>query len=223
MVDGLNSATRYYAAVEVQCEYVSQPSGWCDTVTFTTEACPDVTDLTAVEVGGNSVLLDWQCEESVSEWLVEWGLHGFDQGTGVTVTAYSHPFLLTGLTGETTYDIVVRSVCDTDYVSEGWSNRLTITTGYSDIETDELTNSHNNAFLIHPNPTTGDVLLTLPADMGVVRVEVVDMAGRRCLNVSTSHTLTITLPTSQLPQGAYYVRVTGDRLSVVKKLLKIEK
>ena len=74
-----------------------------------------------------------------------------------------------------------------------------------------------------PNPTDGDVQLTLSAVMGAVRVEVIDMAGRTLqtytLPARTKHA---TLATSQLPQGAYYVRVTGDSLSVVKKMLKIE-
>jgi hypothetical protein len=234
MVENLNPASRYYAAVEVRCEYLDEPSIWSDTISFVTASCPDATDLVALEVHGNSVLLDWQCDESVQEWLVEWGLPGFDQGTGVTVTADHHPFLLTGLTGETTYEITVRAVCGEDYVSESWSNRLTITTQYSDI------NSVTDDPLVRlqPNPTSGDVLLTLPDGVGAVRVTVVDMAGRECLNVSMSDCLSagaprtqtirqsnnqaisVTLPTSQLPQGAYYVQIVGDRFNVVKKLIK---
>ena len=230
---GLNANTRYHASVQVQCEYIEQPSIWSDTISFVTDHCPDATDLTAQEVHGNSVLLDWQCDESVSEWLVEWGLHGFDQGTGVTVTADRHPYLLTGLTGETTYDIIVRSICDDGYVSEGFSNRLTITTEYSGIDTNTFTHSRNHAITITPNPTSGDMQLTLPAEEGALRVEVIDMSGRTLqtytlpahtytFTQSHNHTFTITLATSQLPQGAYYVRVTGDRLSVVKKALKID-
>ena len=219
MVEELNPASRYYAAVEVRCEYLDEPSIWSDTITFETAACPNATDLVALEVHGNSVLLDWQCDESVGTWLVEWGLQGFDQGTGTTVTADHHPFLLTGLTGETTYDIDVRSVCDDGYVSESWSGRLTVTTAYSGIDgaTDDL------RVRLTPNPTSGDMMLALPASIGAVRVEVIDMAGRiRQTYALPPHTEQATLATSQLPQGAYYMRVTGDNMSVVKKILKIE-
>ena len=219
MVEELNPASRYYAAVEVRCEYLDQPSIWSDTITFETAACPNATDLVALEVHGNSVLLDWQCDESVGTWLVEWGLQGFDQSTGTTVTAHHHPFLLTGLTGETTYDIDVRSLCDDGHVSESWSNRITVTTAYSGIDgaADDL-----HVYLT-PNPTSGDMQLTLPAGMGAVRVEVIDMAGRTLQTYSLPpHTTQATLTTSQLPQGAYYMRVTGDNMSVVKKILKIE-
>ena len=215
-VDGLTPATHYYAAVEVQCEYIDQPSIWSDTISFVSFFCPDATDLEALEVHGNSALIDWQCDEGPEEWLVEWGQHGFDQGTGITVRADHHPFLLTGLTGETTYDIYVRSVCSADYVSESWSNRLTITTEYSGID-----GKPDDPYLqLHPNPTGGDVQLTLSADMSAVRVVVFDISGRTMqaytLPAQTQHT---TLATSLLPQGTYYVRIIGDRHSVVKKLI----
>ena len=216
IVDGLNPATLYHAAVEVQCEYLFQPSGWSDTVSFTTLSCPEITDLTALEVHGNSVLLDWQSEEVVREWLIEWGLQGFDQGTGITVTADSHPFLLTGLTGETSYDIYVRSVCDDDYVSEGWSDRLTITTAYSGVSA--VADADN--IQLYPNPTHGDVTLLLPEHPCAVRVQVVDMAGRtRLTQPLPPRTARATLPTGTLPQGAYYLRLTADPLNTVKKII----
>ena len=67
------------------------------------------------------------------------------------------------------------------------------------------------------------MMLALPASIGAVRVEVIDMAGRiRQTYALPPHTEQATLATSQLPQGAYYMRVTGDNMSVVKKILKIE-
>ncbi len=218
-VRGLYAATRYNAAVEVRCEYIDEPSIWSDTIMFATPTCPDVTDVTALEVGGNSVLLDWDDDGQPVEWLIEWGLPGFDLGTGILVTADHHPFLLTGLTGETTYDIIVRAVCGDNFVSEGWSGRLTVTTAYSGIDgaTDDL------RVQLTPNPTSGDMMLALPASIGAVRVEVIDMAGRTLQTYTLPpHTTQATLTTSQLPQGAYYMRVTGDNMSVVKKILKIE-
>ena len=215
-IDGLFPATRYYASVQVQCEYVSAPSPWSDTIAFTTSVCPDVTGVRAVEVGGNTVLLDWDDSPDVLSWEVEWGLPGFDHGSGVMVTADHHPYLLTGLTGETTYEISVRSVCGDDYFSEGWSPRITITTEYSDIGSmaDDL------RVQLHPNPTSGDVNLSLPATEDAVHVEVVDMAGRsRQTYTLVPHTSNTILNTSQLPQGTYYVRLTGSRYNVVKKLV----
>ena len=219
-VRGLNAASHYHAAVRVNCQYHDQPSRWSDTISFTTLFCPDATDLAALQVYGNSVLLDWQCDEGPVEWLIEWGLQGFDQGTGITVTAPQHPYLLTGLTGETSYDIYVRSLCGDNFVSEDWSNRLTVTTEYSGIGGV----ADGQRVQLTPNPTCGDMQLILPAGMGSVRVEVLDMAGRTLQTYTLpAHTERTTLGTSQLPQGAYYVGVTGGCLRVVKKALKIER
>lgn len=217
MVENLNPASRYYAAVEVRCEYSDQPSIWSDTVSFTTASCPDVVDVRAVEVGGNSVLLDWDSEDGVVRWLLEWGHQGFDHGMGDIVETDHHPYLLTGLTGETTYEITVRALCGDDFVSENWSNRLTVTTAYSGIHSV----ADDSRVQLQPNPTSGDVQITLPDDAGAVCVEVIDMAGRtRQTYTLPPHTLRATLATSQLPQGAYYVRVTGNRLNTVRKALK---
>ena len=234
-IGGLNPNSHYYVAVQVVCEYHDNPSRWSDTVSFLTDFCPDVTGFSALEVYGNSVLLDWDDDGSAQSWLIEWGLQGFDHGTGITVTADHHPFLLTGLTGETSYDILVRAVCGDDYISEGWSPRLTITTAYSGIETDEILNSQ---FSIYPNPTTGDVTLSVSHSsiLNSLRVEIIDMTGRQCLNVAkgiengelkienhpgaaANSQFAVVLSTSQLPAGAYFVRLTTDRISVVRKLI----
>ena len=65
------------------------------------------------------------------------------------------------------------------------------------------------------------MVLTLPAGMGAVRVEVIDMAGRTLQTyILPAHTARTTLAISQLPQGAYYVRVSSDTFSTVVKALK---
>ena len=215
-IDGLFPAARYYASVQVQCEYLDEPSPWGDTITFNTILCPDVTGVTALEVGGNTVLLDWDDSPDVLSWEVEWGLVGFDHGSGGMAATDRHPYLITGLTGETTYEISVRSVCGDDYYSEGWSPRITITTGYSDIGS----MADDSRVQLQPNPTSGDVSLSLPDTEDAVHVEVVDMAGRtRQTYTLVPHTSNALLNTSKLPQGAYYVRLTGSRISAVKKLI----
>jgi hypothetical protein len=148
---------------------------------------------------------------------LEWGHQGFDHGMGDIVETDHHPYLLTGLTGETTYEITVRAVCGDDFVSENWSNRLTVTTAYSGIHS----MADDSRVQLQPNPTSGDVQITLPDDASAVCVEVIDMAGHtRQTYTLPPHTLRATLATSQLPQGAYYVRVTGNRLNTVRKALK---
>ena len=213
---GLDPNTRYYASVQAECQDFDDPSEWSDTISFVTDVCPDATNLTASDVQGNSVVLDWSEGGRESEWEIEWGLEGFDLGTGIRLTTDHHPYLLTGLTGETSYDIYVRAVCGSNFVSENWSNRVTITTEYSNINSiiDDA------RVRLYPNPTNTDVELTLPATTGEVKVEVIDVAGRVQLSdVLPASTTKTTLAVSQLSQGAYYVRVVGGDINTVKKLI----
>lgn len=73
---------------------------------------------------------------------------------------------------------------------------------------------------LSPNPTHGGVVLTLPTVPGTVRVEVVDGLGRvRLSEVLPAGTAKITLPTSQLGQGIYFVRFVGGGFNAVKRLV----
>ena len=123
---------------------------------------------------------------------------------------------MTGLVGESTYDFYVRAICDDDFFSEGWSNRVTVSTPYSSINsvTDDA------RVKLFPNPTSSDVLLSLPLATSPVQVEVIDISGRTQLSLTLpAGTESTQLSTSQLRQGAYFVRVTGDSINTVKKLI----
>lgn len=215
-VSNLEANTRYYAAVQATCQSIEDPSEWSDTISFVTDVCPDVSNLTASDVQGNSAVIDWVEGGRAEEWEVQWGLEGFAAGTGSSITVDHHPYTITGLTGETSYDIYVRAKCDEGFLSEHWSNVVTITTLYSGINS-VIDDARVRLF---PNPTSSDVQITLPATFQAVRVEVIDAAGRTQLSYTLpAGTETARLATSQLGQGAYYVRITGGDLNTVKKLV----
>ena len=215
-VSGLDAAMTYYATVQAHCQGFEEPSEWSDTIMFTTDICPDATNLTASNIQGNSVVLDWTDGGRAEKWEIQYGPTGFIQGSGLSVIAESHPYTLTDLVGETEYDIYVRGICGTNFYSEHWSNCVTITTPYSGIS---MSNDDTRVRL-HPNPTSSDVELILPANVGAFKVEVIDVAGRVQLSGSyPSGSENIILPTSGLEQGAYFVRVVGDRINTVKKLI----
>ena len=66
---------------------------------------------------------------------------------------------------------------------------------------------------IYPNPTTGK--LTIEAD-GVTKVEVFDYAGRLAATFVNTNQLDI----SQLPSGTYALRITLQKGSTVRRVIK---
>lgn len=215
-VSGLDANMTYYATVQASCQDMDDPSEWSDTITFTTDFCPDATNLTYSDLQGNSVVLDWTEGGRAEQWEVQYGYAGFEEGTGFSVIVDSHPYTLTGLIGENMYDIYVRSICGDNYYSEHWSNCVTITTPYSGI----ASVSDDARIHLAPNPTSADVTLTLPATTSAVLVEVMDLAGRvQFTTTLPAGTESTVLAASQLSQGAYFVKITADNINAIKKLI----
>ena len=75
-------------------------------------SCPKPTGLTASNITTTSIDLSWNENGSASNWVVEYGLTGFTQGTGTTVQVQGTPgTTITGLNTSTTYDFYVQADC----------------------------------------------------------------------------------------------------------------
>ena len=73
---------------------------------------------------------------------------------------------------------------------------------------------------LYPNPASSVVTLTAEGFEGQIRVDVVDMNGRTVYTSSNHGTAaSIQLPVADLPQGAYFVRVTSEQQSAIRKLI----
>ena len=216
LVRGLQAGLTYYAAVRANCAGFDDPGEYSDTISFTTPVCPDVSNLRVVEVYGNSAVVDWTPGGEESSWEIVYGAPGFDIESGVSVVANEHPFTLTQLIGSTPYEVYVRALCASDFASEHWAGPAVFTTLYSDINSV----SDDARVHLHPNPTNGDVTLTLPDCAGNARVEILDVTGRVCSTIQLhgnggQHKLS----TSALMAGTYFLRITADEVNAVKKLI----
>ncbi|MBR6440688.1 MAG: fibronectin type III domain-containing protein, partial [Bacteroidales bacterium] len=75
-------------------------------------ACPPVSGITADSVTENFITVSWAENGSATTWTVEYGIHGFTQGTGATATVTTTPvYTLTGLTANTAYDVYITPTC----------------------------------------------------------------------------------------------------------------
>lgn len=215
-ISGLVSGVTYNVAVRSECADLDDPSAWSDTITFTTDVCPDVSNVTVSNVQGNSVVLDWTEGGRAEEWEIQWGPQGFDQGGGnaITVIASEHPYTLTGLTGDSDYDVYVRAKCGNDFFSQHWA-KASFSTPFSSISNIV----DDGRVLLSPNPATDEVTITIPAVSGKVFVELIDITGRLLQRTTLPEgSEQAVLPLDNLAAGTYYIRVVGN-LHAVKKLI----
>lgn len=124
MLLGLFANTQYEVHLRTLCG-TSIYGGW-DTVVFTTlpDTCTHVVNLhtEAVPDSPGEYELLWTGYSEPYVWVVEYGLRGFEHGTGAVLTL-NEPVLnlsLLGLRGNNWYDIYVRSLCGNNVYGE-WS------------------------------------------------------------------------------------------------------
>ena len=218
-VDGLTAYTTYHATVRQLCGSDNSVAGdWGDTIVFTTDVCPDVTGLTTGNVTTNSVTLIWDSNPMAEGWAVEYGFIGFTQGQGMQDTSSTNSYTATGLTEGHAYEFFVKAVCGTDWTSENW-------VGTSATTESAAINPHlstlNFQLSISPNPTSSATTISVSGVNGIVRIAVVDMSGRTVATetLECSADCEKTMEVDNLPQGAYFVRITADNTNMVRKLI----
>lgn len=97
-----------------------------------TPPCLEVTSITidAANITFNSAEVDWTDSNSpvpTNGWEIEYGATGFAQGSGTSVTTTIHPYTITGLDPDTTYDVYIRTLCS-DTEQSDWIGPVSFTT-----------------------------------------------------------------------------------------------
>ena len=214
-IRGLYSEMDYNVRVRSACSATTY-SDWCEAVPFSTSSCQPVSNVSASVITYCSAIIAWTPQGDATRWEVEYGFNGFDVGAGTTVTVTEPTLSIVGLQDETGYDAYVRSVCSDDVFSS-WS-RVSFTTlpyvGISDVEGDV-------SCTIYPNPASTETTISVSSANGLVRIAVVDMNGRTVASdeLSCSADCTKQMTVEGLAQGAYFVRIVGDNINIVRKLV----
>ena len=213
-VGGLAPDVDYSAEVMALCGAVMLESGVSNTVTFHTAMCEVPTGVTVNNVTAHTAVVSWT--GTAQSYRVTYGYEGFGTGneiaaipvTGTTTT-------LTGLESGETYDVYVYAVCETGIES----NASTKQTFETDIEGISTADGMNVS--IYPNPTTDATTIALSGVNGEVSITIVDMNGRivKSDSMSCEGDCTKRMEVEGLAQGAYFVRINGEGLNMVKKLV----
>ena len=151
-------------------------AGWTSNVTCApAPLCRKPINLITSAVSANSVTLAWTNVGNATSWQVLALTCGSPTPGAATtgwVAASTNPFVVTGLSPNTCYNLYVRGNCGTDGVSE-WSNLASITTqiappgcGGNFLDSGALSNYANNSnlgTLICPSSPTDKVTVTFTA------------------------------------------------------------
>ncbi|MDY5968774.1 MAG: fibronectin type III domain-containing protein [Bacteroidales bacterium] len=213
-VGDLMSGLAYNVAVKAVCGNDGLlESPYSDTINFTTKLC-DVVDNVRATVQGSSVTVVWNAgENNTGSFEVRYGPEGFSANEGITVAATSTSVTLTNLQPGN-YEVVARAICEANAPS-AWTERVpfAVTVGMDDVE--------NTAVSIFPNPAANAATISVSGVESLVLITMVDMNGRivRSETVECAADCVKRINVNGLASGTYFVRVQGDGMNVVKKLV----
>ena len=76
-------------------------------------SCPTLVGLSALNTGGSDIEVSFMDNflGGAPKYLIEYGLKGFNQGTGTTITTTMSPYEITGLSSGDTFDIYAAAIC----------------------------------------------------------------------------------------------------------------
>ena len=216
-VTGLYADQQYSVMVMAVCGGGAAESGWSDAVTFTTDICTPVSNVTVDNITASSATVNWNAVAGSMGYKLFYGFPGFYDTEAQTaeVGANSTNYTITGLAAETAYEVYVLNRCtETLYSNVTANDRVGFSTiagnGIYDVETGTLT--------LYPNPASTTVTLTVTGFDGEVEVEIVDMNGKRVSALRTQNS-ELQIDLGQIATGAYFVRVTGEHQTAVRKLI----
>ena len=169
------------------------------------DSCNAPTNLAVANVTAHSAAISWN--GSAAQYEVE--LNGT-----VAATVNTNSYNAQGLDASTVYVVRVRALCDNSLTSE-WSDTIGFRTLEGEgIDAIDASYSVN----IYPNPANTRVTVNVEGMSGKAQVSVIDLSGRTLMS-DTMTDGSAQLNVSSLAQGSYFVRISGERFTTVRKLI----
>ena len=186
-------------------------------LTFTTQPddtpdpCDVPTGLHTTEIQNEAVSIAWDANADVNNWYVRYRLAN---GTWNTVTSITNSLTITGLVGDSDYEIQVQAECGDENMSD-WSASVFVHTTNVGVG-----NWLEDSVTLFPNPAKEVVNVQCTMN-NVQSVEVFDVYGKLVNTVGVCDTPVQTrISVSGFADGMYFVRVTTDRGVVTKSFVK---
>ena len=193
-ITGLQPETEYDVYVQAVCEG-GENSVWSDVSSFTTPAASgNIYTISAVPADPTMGSVQ--------------GGGSYEENMQITLTAVPNEgyHFVRWQDGNTDNPRVVTVTGNATYVATFEANA-----GIEDI---------NGAGYVslYPNPASSTVTVSVEGNESEVVVTIVDMNGREVKRERTSGSV-LTMDISSLSQGAYFVRLTGERVNAIRKLI----
>lgn len=185
------------------------------------EDCDPVTELAVSNITATSALIFWTPSSMGEEWEVV--LADAEGATLSEASTTDRQYQFSSLTSGTSYVAKVRTVCGDENFSDFVNISFTTeAVGIGEAEGVQCTIFPNPIWRSRPNGSNPpSATLTFSGMRGSVKIAVVDIAGREMVNetLDCSGDCAKTIDVEGFAQGAYFVRVTAENVSVVKKLI----
>lgn len=94
-------------------------SGWSASILCEPKPnCFPPLEFSIVDVAGTEAVFEWLAQGPESQWELEYGLQGFQLGSGETLTVNTETASISNLQAVTNYEIYIKTVCNTEGFSE---------------------------------------------------------------------------------------------------------
>ncbi len=152
---------------------------------------------------------------------------------GFTTDVFINEVLTNQYTGRLGDEVSITVAEPAGFIFESWSddasglsrtitlndNYTTLTAYFRQVEgIDDIASA---SCTIYPNPTSSATTISVSGVNGKVRIAIVDMNGREVATetIECASDCVKTMDVDNLAQGAYFVRITGESVNMVKKLI----
>ncbi|WP_274474270.1 fibronectin type III domain-containing protein [Mangrovimonas aestuarii] len=176
-------------------------------------SCLEVSDVVIDPISNDSATIAWTVNGNETEWIVEYGVAGFEQGTGMEETTTASPFTLQGLIGGIQYEIYIQANCGGGDLA-AWTGPISFTTECGGVFTpDYLQNFENTLSLGQACWTEGSASTIAEGPNGSDSAWVIDgfnndgITGSARINLNSNTKMDwLVSPVFDLSAGGYGLR-----------------
>lgn len=168
--------------------------------------CEAPSNLHQTNVSVHEVTLEWEQEGTPDSWTVSY--RKSSSNTWTTASTTTHPYTITNLEAEMTYEAYVEAECEG--VTSPESNHITFVTEPDGVDAYELAKTK-----LYPNPTTGLVSIR-NEEVVISEVNVYDVYGKLQKSEKVDNN-NANLDLSSLANGMYIVRIVLAEGSVITR------